>query len=62
MPIRHNRRDFLASATLAAGAGVLGRRGALADEGPLETSAIRLSFTTAICFAPLDVAETFLRA
>jgi NitT/TauT family transport system substrate-binding protein len=57
-----SRRDFLASASMAAAAGVLGTRRPLADEGPLETSTIRLSFTTNICFAPMDVAETFLRA
>src|SRR5690606_753151 len=34
----------------------------LADEGPPETTAIRLAFNTAICFAPFDVAEKFLRA
>jgi NitT/TauT family transport system substrate-binding protein len=60
--IIQNRRRFLTSASLAAAAGLLGTRGSLADEGPLETTTIRLSFTTAICFAPFDVAETFLRA
>jgi NitT/TauT family transport system substrate-binding protein len=57
-----NRRDFLASASLAAAAGVLGGRAALAAEGPPETTTIRLSFTTAICFAPFDLTEQFLRA
>jgi len=62
MWITQSRRHFLASASLAAAVGVLGTRRSLADEAPLETTAIRLSFTTAICFAPMDVAETFLRA
>lgn len=62
MRIRQNRRDFLAGASLAAAAGVLGPRGALADEGPPETTTIRLAFSTAICFAPVDVAGEFLRA
>jgi NitT/TauT family transport system substrate-binding protein len=62
MRIRQNRRDFLASASLAAAAGVLGPRGALAAEGPPETTTIRLAFTTAICFAPFDIADAFLRA
>jgi NitT/TauT family transport system substrate-binding protein len=62
MRIRQNRRDFLASASLAAAAGVLGAGGSLAAEGPPETTTIRLAFTTAICFAPFDVAESFLRA
>jgi NitT/TauT family transport system substrate-binding protein len=61
MRMKQSRRDFLASASLAAAAGVLSSQRALADEA-LETTAIRLSFTTAICFAPMDVAETFLRA
>jgi NitT/TauT family transport system substrate-binding protein len=60
--IIQSRREFLASASLAAAAGVLGARGSLADEAPLETTTIRLSFTTTICFAPMDVAEPFLRA
>jgi NitT/TauT family transport system substrate-binding protein len=47
---------------LAAAAGVLGGRGSLADEGPLEVTTIRLAFTTAICFAPFDVAASLLRA
>ena len=62
MRIRQNRRDFLASASLAAAAGLLGARRPLAAEGPPETTTIRLAFTTAICFAPFDVAEAFLRA
>ena len=37
-----SRRDFLASASLAAAAGVLGARASLADEGPPETTTIRL--------------------
>jgi NitT/TauT family transport system substrate-binding protein len=62
MRIRQDRRDFLASASLAAAVGVLGIRPSFADEGPPETTTIRLSFNTTICFAPMDVAETFLRA
>ena len=60
--IQQNRRDFLTSASLAAAAGVLGARESFAGEAPLETSTVRLSFNTTICFAPMDVAETFLRA
>jgi NitT/TauT family transport system substrate-binding protein len=62
MLIRPNRRNFLASASLAAAAGLLGVRPSFADEAPLETTTIRLSFTTAICFAPMDVAEEMLHA
>jgi NitT/TauT family transport system substrate-binding protein len=62
MQLRQNRRDFLASLSAAGAAGVLGARASLADDGPPETTTIRLAFTTAVCFAPFDVAETFLRA
>jgi NitT/TauT family transport system substrate-binding protein len=61
MQIMHSRRDFLASASFAAGASVLGARASFADEAPPETTLIRLSYNTAICFAPMDVAEAFLR-
>jgi NitT/TauT family transport system substrate-binding protein len=62
MPSIQSRRDFLACLSAAGAAGLLGARGSLADEGPPETTTIRLSFTTSICFAPLDVAEQLLRA
>jgi NitT/TauT family transport system substrate-binding protein len=62
LKIIQSRRRFLASASLAAAAGMLGTRESFADEAPLETTTIRLSFNTTICFAPMDVAETFLRS
>jgi NitT/TauT family transport system substrate-binding protein len=63
MQIVQSRRDFLAGlAAAGAAGGLVGARTPLADEAPPETTAIRLSFTTAICFAPMDVAEAFLRA
>ena len=62
MQLVQSRRDFLVSASLAATAGVLDPRKSLADEGPPEVTAIRLKKTLAICFAPLYVVETFLRA
>ena len=61
MSIIQSRRGFLTSASLGAAAGILGARTVRAEEGPPETTAIRLAFTTAICFAPFDVAESFLR-
>jgi NitT/TauT family transport system substrate-binding protein len=61
MHIMQSRRDFLSTVSAASMAGVLGARGSLADGPPPETAAIRLSFTTSICFAPMDVAEAFLR-
>ena len=50
MQIMQSRRDFLASTSLAAAAGVLGARGSLADEGPPETTTIRLGhYPTSAC-------------
>jgi NitT/TauT family transport system substrate-binding protein len=60
MQIIRSRRDFLAGASLAVAAGALGARVSLADEGPPETTTIRLKKQTAICFAPLYVVEAFL--
>jgi NitT/TauT family transport system substrate-binding protein len=62
MQIIQSRRDFLASASAAAAVGLLSTRASLADEGPPETTAIRLKKQTAICFAPLYLVEAFLRA
>jgi NitT/TauT family transport system substrate-binding protein len=62
MRIIQSRRDFLAGLSAAGAVGAFGARPSFADEGPLETTTIRLSFNTTICFAPMDVAETFLRA
>ena len=62
MHIMPSRRDFLATLSAAGAAGFLGTRGAVAAEEPLETTTIRLAFTTAICFAPFDVADALLRA
>jgi NitT/TauT family transport system substrate-binding protein len=61
MRIIQNRRDFLASASMAAAASVLGARAALADEGPPETTTIRLVATPSMCQAPQYVAEELLR-
>jgi NitT/TauT family transport system substrate-binding protein len=61
MRIVQRRRDFLAGASLAAAAGVLGGRASLADEGPLETTTVRLPLNSNICIAPQYVAEELLR-
>jgi NitT/TauT family transport system substrate-binding protein len=61
MQIRQNRRDFLASASLAAAAGALGPRGAFAEDGPLETTTLKLAYYANNCLAPLLVAEDLLR-
>jgi NitT/TauT family transport system substrate-binding protein len=60
--IRQSRRDFLAGASLLAAAGAFGARSSSADEGPLETTTIRLPFNSNLCLAPQFVAEELLRA
>jgi NitT/TauT family transport system substrate-binding protein len=74
MQIFQSRRDFLAGASLAAAAGVFGARGSLADEGPPETTTIRIRVEdapplvvsgvaeNALCTAPLYITEDLLRA
>jgi NitT/TauT family transport system substrate-binding protein len=62
MHIIQSRRDFLLSASLAAAAGVFGARTTLADEGPPETSTIRLGRIGSLCLAPEYAAEELLRA
>jgi NitT/TauT family transport system substrate-binding protein len=74
MQIIHSRRDFLASASLAAGASVLGGRAPLADEGPPEVTTIRIRVEDAppsmvngvaegvSCPAPSYITEDLLRA
>ena len=43
MPIVHSRRDFVAGLSLAAATGLLDAGTSLADEGPPETTTIRLA-------------------
>jgi NitT/TauT family transport system substrate-binding protein len=62
MHIMQSRRDFLTSASLAAAAGVFGARKSLADEGPPETTTIRLSRYATSCLAPEYIGEDLLRA
>ena len=62
MQLVQTRRRFLGSASLAAAAGVLGARTALADEGPPETTIIRLGKIPGICIAPQYAVEELLRA
>ena len=70
--MQQSRRDFLASAPLAAAAGVLGARISIADEGP-ETTTIRIRVEDAppavvsgvaensLCNAPLYITDDLLR-
>jgi NitT/TauT family transport system substrate-binding protein len=62
MQIVQSRRHFLASASLAAAASVLDARRSLADEGPPETTTLRVAKIPGICLAPQYAAEELLRA
>ena len=62
MRIRQNRRDFLASLSAAGAAGLVGARGALAGEGPPETTSIRILRDPSICVAPGQIADALLHA
>src|SRR5690242_5676709 len=55
-----SRRIFLAGASLAAVAGLAGRRESIASESAPETTIIRLARITGICIAPQYVAEALL--
>jgi hypothetical protein len=52
MHIMQSRRDFLASLSAAGASGVLGALQSLADEGPPETTTLRLDRSANICVAP----------
>jgi NitT/TauT family transport system substrate-binding protein len=62
MQMIQTRRDFLATVSAAGAAGMLGAPGSLADEGPPETTTLRLRRDPSICIAPEYVAEDLLRA
>jgi len=58
----HTRRRFIANLSLAGAASLVGRWPALAAEGPLETTAVRITKNQGICYAPQYVAKELLRA
>jgi NitT/TauT family transport system substrate-binding protein len=62
MQTMQSRRRFLAGLSAAGAAGVLGTRGSLADEGPPETTTLRLIYDPSICTAPGYIADELLRA
>jgi NitT/TauT family transport system substrate-binding protein len=62
MPMRQTRRSFLTTLSLAGGASLIRAPRALAAEGPLETTTVRLTKVPGICLAPQYVAEELLRA
>jgi NitT/TauT family transport system substrate-binding protein len=62
MRLIQSRRDFLASLSAAGAATALGSGSALADEGPPETTTLRLGKLGSLCLAPQYAAEELLRA
>jgi NitT/TauT family transport system substrate-binding protein len=62
MRIFQSRRDFLAVLSAAGAGGVLGTRGSLAGDDPLETTTVRLGKGGGICIAPQYLAKELLRA
>src|SRR5215471_9496321 len=62
MPIVQTRRRFLNTLSLAGAAGLLGTRPVLAEEGSLETTAVRFEKSAALCIAPQYLVEELLRA
>jgi NitT/TauT family transport system substrate-binding protein len=73
MQMTQSRRDFLASLSAAGAAGVLSARRSLAEDGPLETTTIRIRVEdapplvvsgvaeNALCIAPTLITEDLLR-
>jgi NitT/TauT family transport system substrate-binding protein len=57
-----SRRRFLAALSSAGAAGLMGASRSAAEDGPPETTSIRLSKNASICTAPQFVAEELLRA
>jgi NitT/TauT family transport system substrate-binding protein len=62
MSIAQSRRRFLATLSLTGAAGFLPALPAVAAEGALETTTVRLVNDHSICIAPVFVAEELLRA
>jgi NitT/TauT family transport system substrate-binding protein len=61
MPTIQNRRRFLAALSSVGAAGLMGSPRADAQEGPPETTTVRLSKIDGTCIAPQYVAEELLR-
>src|SRR5215831_8950927 len=56
------RRQFLSTLSSAGAAGLIGAHNSLAQEGPPETTTVRLAKIAGICIAPQYVADELLRA
>src|SRR5262245_61273934 len=61
MPIKQDRRQFLTTLSLAGAASLVCAPRSPAEEGPLETTTVRIASTAGICIAPQYVAEELLR-
>jgi NitT/TauT family transport system substrate-binding protein len=62
MHTMQSRRDFLTTLSAAGAASVLSTRAPLADEGPPETTTLRLVRDPNICMAPMYISDELLRA
>src|SRR6266852_3018922 len=62
MSTTQTRRRFLTTLSLAGAASLVRAPPALAADGALETTTVRLPKISSICIAPLYVAEELLRA
>jgi NitT/TauT family transport system substrate-binding protein len=62
MVMMRTRRDFATTLAGAGAAGFVGIGEALADEGPPETTTIRIPYEPTICVAPAYIAQDLLRA
>jgi NitT/TauT family transport system substrate-binding protein len=62
MPMMQSRRRFLTTLSFAGAAGLVGAPRALAAEGALETTTVRIVKNPGVCQAPQYVAEELLRA
>ena len=62
MPVMRTRRQLLRTLSIAGAAGLVRARRALAAEGALETTSVRLSNGRGICVSPQWVADELLRA
>jgi NitT/TauT family transport system substrate-binding protein len=62
MRMLSTRRDFMAAASAIGATALIGATMARAEEGPLETTTIRIGKTSSICLAPAYVADEQLRA
>ena len=62
MPMMQSRRRFMTTLSLAGAAGLFRVPRALAGEGALETTTVRLGKNYSICLAPQYVADELLRA